>query len=578
MENKVLKPKIRFKGFTDTWEQRKLGEIANVYDGTHQTPNYKNEGIMFLSVENIKNLQSEKYISKKDFYRDFKIYPEKNDILMTRIGDIGTTNIVRDDIPKAYYVSLALLKPQKINCEYLNIAIQSEYVQKGLMQRSLLTAIPMKINKEQIGQVDVLYPINNVEQEKIGTIFKAIDNLITLHQSKYDKLVNVKKALLEKMFPKDGKNVPEIRFKGFTDTWEQRKFKNYFDERNERTGIGEMISVTISSGIKKFSELNRYDSKPDDLSKYKRVVEGDIAYNSMRMWQGASGYSPYTGILSPAYTVIKPKDGISAKFFSYQIKRPEMIHQFELNSQGLTKDTLNLKFPAFSEIETTAPIKVNEQNKIAKLLEKVDNLITLHQSKYDKLVNVKKALLEKMFPKDGKNVPEIRFKGFTDTWEQRKFKNYFDERNERTGIGEMISVTISSGIKKFSELNRYDSKPDDLSKYKRVVEGDIAYNSMRMWQGASGYSPYTGILSPAYTVIKPKDGISAKFFSYQIKRPEMIHQFELNSQGLTKDTLNLKFPAFSEIETTAPIKVNEQNKIAKLLEKVDNLITLHQHK
>ena len=174
--------------------------------------------------------------------------------------------------------------------------------------------------------------------------------------------------------------------------------------------------------------------------------------------------------------------------------------------------------------------------------------------------------------------PKIRFKGFTDTWEQRKFKNYFDERNERTGIGEMISVTISSGIKKFSELNRYDSKPDDLSKYKRVVEGDIAYNSMRMWQGASGYSPYTGILSPAYTVIKPKDGISAKFFSYQIKRPEMIHQFELNSQGLTKDTLNLKFPAFSEIETTAPIKVNEQNKIAKLLEKVDNLITLHQHK
>ena len=175
-------PEIRFKGFTDTWEQRKLGEIANVYDGTHQTPNYKNEGIMFLSVENIKNLQSEKYISKEDFYRDFKIYPEKNDILMTRIGDIGTTNIVRDDIPKAYYVSLALLKPQKINCEYLNIAIQSEYVQKGLMQRSLLTAIPMKINKEQIGQVDVLYPINNVEQEKIGTIFKAIDNLITLHQ------------------------------------------------------------------------------------------------------------------------------------------------------------------------------------------------------------------------------------------------------------------------------------------------------------------------------------------------------------------------------------------------------------
>ena len=142
----------------------------------------------------------------------------------------------------------------------------------------------------------------------------------------------------------------------------------------------------------------------------------------------------------------------------------------------------------------------------------------------------------------------------------------------------MISVTINSGIKKFSDLNRYDSKPNDLSKYKKVVNGDIAYNSMRMWQGASGLSPYTGILSPAYTVIVPKENISSLFFSYQIKKPEIIHLFELNSQGLTKDTLNLKFPAFSEIEITYPEKYEEQNKIGMLLQKIDDLITLHQRK
>ena len=164
---------------------------------------------------------------------------------------------------------------------------------------------------------------------------------------------------------------------------------------------------------------------------------------------------------------------------------------------------------------------------------------------------------------------------FSISWEQRKFEYYFDERNERSGIGELISVTINSGIKKFSELNRFDSKPEDLSKYKVVHEGDIAYNSMRMWQGASGISPYTGILSPAYTVITPKYNVSSLFFSYLLKRPRMIHLFEINSQGLTKDTWNLKFLPFSQIETWAPEDYDEQTKIGTLFQQLDNLITLH---
>ncbi len=169
---------------TNTWEQRKLSEIAKIYDGTHQTPNYKSSGIMFLSVENIKDLKSNKYISKEDFDKNFKIYPLKDDILMTRIGDIGTTNIVKDNSEKAYYVSLALIKPTSINSAYLNTSIKSNFVQNGLKTRSLLTAIPMKINKDQIGYVEIKYPQNYLEQEKIGKLFEEIDNLITLHQRK----------------------------------------------------------------------------------------------------------------------------------------------------------------------------------------------------------------------------------------------------------------------------------------------------------------------------------------------------------------------------------------------------------
>lgn len=199
-QNNSVIPEIRFKGFTNDWEQRKLKELCNIFDGTHQTPNYTDSGIMFLSVENIKDLKSEKYISYDDFKNNFRIYPEKNDILMTRIGDIGTTNIVKGSTLKAYYLSLALLKCKNINPYYLNFAIKSDFVQNGLKLRSLLTAIPMKINKDQIGEVDINYPINLEEQSNIGKIFDNIDNLITLHQCKYDKLNKIRQSLLNDMF------------------------------------------------------------------------------------------------------------------------------------------------------------------------------------------------------------------------------------------------------------------------------------------------------------------------------------------------------------------------------------------
>ena len=165
--NKI--PNLRFNGFTDDWEQRKLNEIVGIYDGVHQTPKYQDSGIMFLSVENISTLQSTKYISEEDFKRDYKVYPQENDILMTRIGDVGTTNVVTDNSLKAYYVSLALLKYKNTNPYFLSNAMQSNYVQKGLANRTLKTAVPMKINKDEIGKVDIILPASVEEQSKIGS-------------------------------------------------------------------------------------------------------------------------------------------------------------------------------------------------------------------------------------------------------------------------------------------------------------------------------------------------------------------------------------------------------------------------
>ncbi|WP_185953995.1 restriction endonuclease subunit S [Mycoplasma capricolum] len=136
---------------------------------------------MFLSVEDIETLNSNKFISEWEFKKYYKNYPTKNDILMTRIGDIGSTNIVRDNSFKAYYVSLALLKYKKTNPQCLNNAIKSSFTQQDIWRLSLTTAIPIKINKDEIGKANVCVTGIN-EQEKIGSIFSTLDSLITLHQ------------------------------------------------------------------------------------------------------------------------------------------------------------------------------------------------------------------------------------------------------------------------------------------------------------------------------------------------------------------------------------------------------------
>ena len=177
-----------------------MGEVVGIYDGVHQTPQYQDSGIMFLSVENITTLKSEKYISEEAFERDYKVYPDKGDILMTRIGDVGTTNVVQTKEKVAFYVSLALLKPKEINSYFLSNAMKTSVFQKGLRERTLVTAIPQKINKDEIGRVNVFITNNAEEQKKIGDYFTALDHLITLHQRKCCELKKLKQYMANHMF------------------------------------------------------------------------------------------------------------------------------------------------------------------------------------------------------------------------------------------------------------------------------------------------------------------------------------------------------------------------------------------
>lgn len=164
------------------WEQRKLGDVTAVYDGVHQTPDYQDEGVMFLSVENIETLTSQKFISREAFARDYPVYPKRGDVLMTRIGDIGTSNVVETDDKLAFYVSLALLKPLNVDSYYLDKSLQSPSAKMELYRRTLHIAFPKKINKNQIAEVMLPIPRSRQEQEQIGALFRDLDTLITLHQ------------------------------------------------------------------------------------------------------------------------------------------------------------------------------------------------------------------------------------------------------------------------------------------------------------------------------------------------------------------------------------------------------------
>ena len=265
-----------------------------------------------------------------------------------------------------------------------NDEIDSEFLYHNLKQKETeiarmkwQTSIPY-ISVQSLGDLSVEFPSLPVQRE-IADLFSSLDRKLAAEQKKLAALKMAKHALLVKIFPREGETVPEIRFEGFSHPWEQRKLGDCFEERNENMPNGELISVTINEGIKKFSELGRHDNSNEDKSKYKKVCVGDIAYNSMRMWQGASGCSPYEGIVSPAYTVLKPKDGTDSKCVSYLFKRQDMVHTFQLNSQGITSDNWNLKFPALSQIEIKLPPEIDEQKKIAAYFTDLDRLITLHQ-------------------------------------------------------------------------------------------------------------------------------------------------------------------------------------------------------
>lgn len=376
-------PKLRFPGFTEDWEQCELEELCNIYDGTHQTPRYTNNGVMFVSVENIKTLESDKYISEDDFKSEFKISPEYGDILLTRIGDVGSANIILDNIKRAYYVSLALLKPKDISSLFLLALLASSSVQSEIWRRTLHIAFPKKINKNEIGKVIVNKP-SIPEQKKIGELIYALDRTVTLHQRKLNNLKLKKKALFQKLFPKNGERYPELRFPGFTDAWEQCKLKSIANtivaggdiDKNKIKESGTYL--VIANALTKDGVVGYYeDTYRIEAPAVTVTGRGDIGVAKARH----QNFTPVVRLLS--LTTAHDVDFIE-----------NAINNLKIVSESTGVAQLTVPQLSNYKIHITS---ILEERKIGLFISKVDNLITLHQRKLDHLQLQKKALLQQMF-------------------------------------------------------------------------------------------------------------------------------------------------------------------------------------
>lgn len=362
--------------------------------------------------------------------------------------------------------------------------------------------------------------------------------------------------------------VPKLRFPEFTGKWVNTNLQNLFINRQE-TGFPELplMSLTDEYGLVPQEETNKKDNSNANKSKYLRVCEGDVVYNTMRMWQGRCAYCKTEGIVSPAYTVCTPKDTCDGLFFNYYFKTYRLIQKFHANSQGLVSDTLNLKYDKFSSIAISYPINKQEQQKIADCLSSIDELIDAENRKLKALEKHKKGLMQKLFPAEGKALPEWRFPEFRgkNGWSIRplgKICTNYDSRRipitEKDRVRGKIPYIGASGI--IDYINEFIFDEDLL-----CVSEDGANLVARTYPIAFSISGKTWVNNHAH-VLK---------FSH--KYTQNIVQSYLNMINLQDFLTGMAQPKLNRAKLDIiPIPLpeeEEQQKIADCLSEIDTMIT-----
>lgn len=410
MEN----PKIRFKGFTKDWEQRKLGEVLiSLQNNTLSRADLSNEtgiaknvhyGDVLIKFGDVLNVSREQLPMIKDemILDKYKAsFLQNGDVIIadtaedTTVGKCSEIAGLRDEVVLSGLHTIPYRPVEKFATGYLGYYLNSDAYHDQLIP--LMQGIKVtSISKSAMKDTDIVYPKSTEEQAMIGSYFQSLDHLITLHQRKCEQTKKLKKYMLQKMFPQNGAKVPEIRFDGFTYDWEQRKLGDVFKEYSEKNHT-ELSALTIiqGGGTVKREDSDRnlmYDTS--NLSNYKMVRKDDFIVH-LRSFEGGLEKSSLDGIISPAYHTFH-SDMADSRFYYPYFRSYEFIkHKLVSHVYGI-RDGRSIDIDGMKTIEIPYT-SIEEQRKIGDYLDCLDHLITLHQRKCDELKKMKKYMLQNMF-------------------------------------------------------------------------------------------------------------------------------------------------------------------------------------
>ena len=411
-------PAIRFRGFVDPWEQWKLGDISEIKTGpfgsTLHADDYVSDGTPIITTEHFKTgaLPRSKnglpQVSDSDYKRLTAYTLDDGDIVFSRVGSVDINALITPFQRNWLFSGRVLrVRPQTdISSQFLHTRLETESIKTDIRTRAVGQTMP-SINTEILKTTPLVLPSSAAEQEQIGSYFAALDHLLTLHQRKYDKLVAIKKAMLEKMFPREGSRFPEIRFAGFAEPWEWRKLG---DIGETYTGLSGKTKDDFGHGQARFvTYMNVFSNpisnpemtEPIEIDPKQHEVEvGDVFFTTSSETPEEVGMSSVLlekqgkTYLNSFCFGFRPSEKMDSYYLAYMLRSEPAREKIILLAQGISR--YNISKNKVMEIAVSLP-SLDEQKLIGQYFRQLDNLITLHQRELEKLQNIKKSMLEKMF-------------------------------------------------------------------------------------------------------------------------------------------------------------------------------------
>ena len=580
MTKKSDAPAIRFKGFSDAWEQRKLGDIADIVGGgTPSTGNqsYWDGDIDWYAPAEIADQiyanSSQKKITGLGYENSSAKMLPPGTVLFTSRAGIGKTAILtRKGCTNQGFQSIV---PHRGELDSYFIFSRTEELKRyGELVGAGSTFV--EVSGKQMAVMELMMPPTMREQQTIGGFFQQLDHLITLHQRKCIFFTG-----------RAGRLISTVNKKRITSSWEQRKFEEIAVRSSVICSDDTLPRVEYEDIVSGTGRLNK-DIYAKQSSKSGIVFhQGDVLYGKLRPYLQNWLLPTFDGLAVGDFWVLQPQNADSS--FLYRLIQSRQFDEVANQSTGTKMPRADWKL--VSKTVFSIPSNISEQAAIGTYFTALDSLITLHQRKFEKLTNVKKSMLEKMFPQNGSSYPEIRFKGFTDPWEQRKLASLCEkftdgdwiESKDQSDFGVRLVQTGNVGVAEYLDKpnNKKWISEDTFDRLhcEEVLPGDILISRLPEPAGRACIVPLLGtkmITAVDCTIVRTAPDMSNKFLVQYLSSQAYFDDVNTCLAGGTRQRISRG--NLANFNVPIPVKKSEQDAIGMFFGYLDNLITLHQRK